>query len=452
MSGPWEDYGPARQEPAGPWADYAPQQAKPEPAAGPKKVYSGAILPLSRYEDGSVGFDSDAGLIGTAKRGAQTLFQQSQVPGEVAAGRMAFDSDEAIDAMAGIGTVATPLRGRPQIGNSSALRRGEPAVPTQDELRAAARQGYNTVRDSGVDYDGQFVSGLFGRVQRELEADGLFDVAKGAPGTHSLLRQLQAAPPGSVAGVQQLEAARRALGHIAREVGPNGAPTADAAAAARAQEVLTRFIAEPPAPAVVAGDAAVASRAINDARGNYAARMRSRQLTRADDHAELNAGATHSGTNLDNNLRQQARNILKSEKLSQGFSPEELTALREVAMGTPSRNAMRFVGNLLGGGGGLGMAMTGFAGMAASGAAAGGTTGALIAGGMSPVIGAAARATGSNITRRAFENVDNMTRRRSPLYEQRLQNPPMVEAPLTTQEMLARGLLAGAGGYHPEGR
>lgn len=106
---------------------------------------------------------------------------------------------------------------------------------------------------------------------------------------------------------------------------------------------------------VLAGPADLASSTFKDARGNYAAEARSSQLTGIADKADLNAAVTNSGLNLDNATRQRVASVLNNPKLIAGFSPEEIAALNEVARGTPTRNAIRFVGNLLGGGGGLGV-------------------------------------------------------------------------------------------------
>ena len=59
-------------------------------------TYSGSVLPFSRYTDGSVRFDSDAGVLGSLKRG-MTL------PGDVALGKVDPLSQEAIGRAADLG-------------------------------------------------------------------------------------------------------------------------------------------------------------------------------------------------------------------------------------------------------------------------------------------------------------------------------------------------------------
>lgn len=84
--------------------------------APPKPVESGGFLPLSRYDDGSVGFDSNAGIVGMAKRAFS-------LPHDVLMGQVDPNSREAVErsfdmaGLAGAGASAFP-------GEAGELRAG----------------------------------------------------------------------------------------------------------------------------------------------------------------------------------------------------------------------------------------------------------------------------------------------------------------------------------------
>lgn len=190
----------------------------------------------------------------------------------------------------------------------------------------------------------------------------------------------------------------------------------------------------------MAGDAAAAARALADARGNYAAGKRSDKLTGLDEAAELRAAASHSGQNGDNAARQRIASLLLNPKQAAGYSSEELAALEEVVRGTASRNALRFVGNLAGGGGGLGAVVTG--GVAgAAGGSIGGPLGA-VAGAAIPAVGFGAKKVANALTSRAVDRADELVRMRSPLYEQMMSDASMSAVAPERRAAIVRALMA----------
>lgn len=389
-----------------------------EPPKAPSQAYSGSILPFSVDASGKASFDSNAGLLGVAKR-ALTL------PGQVMKGEVDPMSDEGIGRAFEAATVMTPVSpalragGRVAGGGPVAPGKGQwetttspakPPAPSSEALYQAADQGYNRVRDMAVDYSGKSVQDLARAQRQALEADGILENL--APKTFQILKQLESAPDGSVAPLAGLEAARRALGHAGRDF----ANPTEQLASSRLVGGMDDFIRAANPGDVVAGDAQMAAKTISDARGNYAAAKRSDKLTGAEDVADLNAAVANSGTNSDNQIRQRVASLLKSPKQSAGFTEDELTLLREVAEGKAATNITRFVGNLLGGGGGLGAVASGSAG-GGVGALIGGPAGAAV-GATVPAIGIGLRRAASNMTRKGLQSVDEVTRMRSPLYEQ----------------------------------
>jgi hypothetical protein len=171
--------------------------------------------------------------------------------------------------------------------------------------------------------------------------------------------------------------------------------------------------------------------------------MRSDRITNLEESADLKAASAHSGRNGDNSIRQTVRPIVDPAKPKNavGYSDAELNALREVVQGTPTRNSLRYVGNLLGGGGGLGQMLT-IAGSAAAGGSTHGAAGAGL-GAIAPLaVGVTSKSLADALARRALHKADDLIRQRSPLYEEMLANqgPAQFLSP-QTQSALARALM-----------
>jgi hypothetical protein len=136
--------------------------------------------------------------------------------------------------------------------------------------------------------------------------------------------------------------------------------------------------------------------ALKDARRLWATARKAETVEEAVSRAKLNTAVTGTGGNYDNVLRQQFRNILNSPKKRRGFSPDELGAMREVAAGTPSQNALRLLGRLSPTTGGLSLSLHG---------------GALLgSGGLSAVAGAGGWAAKRSAERMTENNVYGLAR------------------------------------------
>lgn len=87
---------------------------------------------------------------------------------------------------------------------------------------------------------------------------------------------------------------------------------------------------------------------------NWSAVKANEALDKRTAAAELRAAGENSGGNVGNKIRQQVTNYLLSNE-ARYLSPETKKELEKIVRGTASQNTVRFVANLLGGGGGLGM-------------------------------------------------------------------------------------------------
>lgn len=166
---------------------------------------------------------------------------------------------------------------------------------------------------------------------------------------------------------------------------------------------------------------------------DYTAARHSDMITGREANGALNAAKQHSGMNLDNNLRDQIAGILKSETLSRGFTQQELGLMHEIVEGTASQNAIRQIGNRLGGGGGIAGTM-----LAAIGAAAAGPIGALAG-----VAGLGVRAAANHNTQRKVQALDAMIRMRSGLGQQIVQPTRQVLPNSVIAAQLLRALASG---------
>jgi hypothetical protein len=393
----------------------------------------GSFLPLSNDSEGNLQFDSSAGVLGS-------MISGFTAPGDVVSGKLNPNSPEgmqrAMDTtglMLGVNPmVASGDRAIPGIAKN--LRPGKPEVPTAQALREAADAGYKQAGEMGVDYSSVAVKSLADDLTRQLEGEGFRD--KLAPDTFSILKELQAPPADSVMDLFGLTAARKSLGHVAG----NFNNKTDQKAATKAIKQLDKLLEEPAPESVVAGPAATAGATIKDANANYAAAMRSGKITGAEDAAERSAAAAASGLNLDNRRRQVLNSILNKPKERRGYSKEELALIEEIVRGRFGTNAARWLGNFLGGGGGLGAQGPAAVG-GAIGAAVGGVPGAAVGAVTPPAIGALLRRGAAKSTERQISKLDELIRMRSPLYQKAAENPPMDAAYPGIQDILSRALL-----------
>jgi hypothetical protein len=395
------------------------QNNKPKPKSEPYKV-----LPVSEDEKGIPRFDSNAGIFGAIKR-AVTL------PGDVVTGRIDPMSEEGISRATDLAEIASPVSAAAKTMRPSLVK-----TPTKDELLNAGRTGFDKARDMGVDYSSNSIKDFAATLQRQLEADGILE--HDAPKTTALLNNLQSPPPDSVVPMSAMMSLRKNLGRKMRDFNN---PT-EQEAAGRAQSSLDDFMANPSPQSIVSGPGQEATQIFRDARGNYAAGKRAKTLDDADYRGDLNAATANSGMNVDNAIRQQAKSLLLNPKKLAGFSKEEIAALEDVAKGDTTRNSLRKIGNILGGGGGLASMVGGLTGGAAGAYFGSPAAGALL-GAAVPTAGMAAKTGANMLAERAMSNVNNTVRQRSPLYNSLLQQTPGRPISPNLRSLPMRGLLLG---------
>jgi hypothetical protein len=134
-----------------------------------------------------------------------------------------------------------------------------------------------------------------------------------------------------------------------------------------------------------------------------------------------------------------ASHILNAKKIK-GYDPEEIAMLEAVPTGTAPRNIMRYAGNLMGGGGGLGAGVAG--GLATTGAVAMGVPhGAATAiGSAVPAVGAALKLGAGQGSKEALLAAEQAVRQRSPLFRESIPGQDLAP-PLQGRDAIAASML-----------
>jgi hypothetical protein len=425
-----------------------PQEAVNQP------VFSGSILPMSRYEDGSVKFDSDAGLLGPIKRAFQ-------LPADVMSGKVQINdpmtgrtSDDVIgraSEFAGVFSGANPMvrSGDKAIaGQSRNTYKQVPDAPTAIQLKEAGKSGYDAMRATGAEYPAADVAQMAKEAMIKMNSEGFNDVT--APNTFRQLNDLANPPAGAIADINGLHAARKSFGKL----GQKFTDPSEQAAGIYAQKYLDDFIRgsgkfdagnQAGIPADPSGSMgprrAIAAKLLEEANGNYAAGKRSELIGGMQTSAERRAAAANSGQNIGNTIRSKIASALDQKKKVAGFNADEVKELEGVVHGSKAANATRDASNYLGGGGGLG-ALSSTALGATAGTMAAGPMGGIIGAVAPPLLGRALKSSSNKMTENAFKKVDANVRKRSPLYEEMQKQAPTVTKGPTRKNAILKILAA----------
>jgi hypothetical protein len=246
--------------------------------------------------------------------------------------------------------------------STAALRRANP-VPTEQELQAAARgpgQGYSSPDIANLQLNQS--AGLYlGNQIRSALRNAKVDPINGAQ-YYDLADRLETPRFGPNLTIDDLDSVRQDAAY-----NPVSATPADKRAGPAVRNVIDNYLdGGIPQSHILAGDADSANQALVDARSNYAAFKRSEEITDAIGRAQNQAASAGSGFNIGNAIRQQLRPILNEKQGIakrpgfENYDANEQDALANV--GSTTANVLRYAGNTLGGGGGLGHGLSAFGG------------------------------------------------------------------------------------------
>jgi hypothetical protein len=215
-------------------------------------------------------------------------------------------------------------------------------IPELKQLREAANAAYQKADDAGVIIRPEPMQRLNAQIQADL-ADFGFDPAL-QPRLKPVIDRLQAAGEGNITlkGIDTI-----------RKVANNARVSQDPAERKLGGMLISRiddFIDNVKPSDVLTGDPVKGASALSQARKIWRRIAKNEELNTAVRKAELRAGSTGSGGNTENAIRQNLRRIVEKGR---GWTPDEMKALEEIVMGTPTQNVMRLAGKLSPSGNGL---------------------------------------------------------------------------------------------------
>lgn len=223
-------------------------------------------------------------------------------------------------------------------------------IPELTGLREAANKAYQAADDAGVIIKPEPMRRLNDQIRTDLAEFG-YDPALQAR-IKPVLDRLQSAEQGNIT-LKGIDTIRRVA---------NNARMSQAADERKLGNMIVSriddFIGSVRPDDVLTGDAVKGASALSQARGLWRRIAKNEELATAVRKAELRAGSTGSGGNTENAIRQNLRRIVEKGK---GWTPDEMKALEEIVMGSPTQNALRLAGKLSPSGNGL-MAALGIGG------------------------------------------------------------------------------------------
>ena len=321
-------------------------------------------------------------------------------------------------------------------------------IPSTKELADTAGRQFDQFRQSPLRVDPNAIVGL-GHDMSDNLANNLGIRPAHAPETYGIIKDMVNPATGAMhTDPAALHSMIKQLNTTINKALGDRSTYEEARAAGVAKKMVEDFIGtlDQNQQHLVAGTPGEVRQAVdtfNDARGNYAAAMRTNSITGELDRATTGiaerasgrAAASNSGSNFDNLARQQAERILERPRDVSRLSDDEIAALKHVRDGTwYGSNMVRRLANVAGGGGGLGQ-LIGSVG-------AGGAALASGAQGIWPyVIGGAVPAAGMSL--KGAENA-LANRRLSQAADVMRQNSPLAQSQLTPRDIaVLRALMPG---------
>ena len=376
----------------------------------PNNNYQAGILPFSKDAQGKTSFDTDAGIIGMAKRAFAA-------PGDVYTGKLDPTSPEGQSRATEFAAVTTPIGAASRVPGSifapkTAYKTVTPKAPTREALQEATTAAYKEVDELDVKYTASAVEKMAKKLENFLNEKGYIAASEAIRVVDDFI---STANPASLVD-------RAASGGQGVSVAGQSFATADAAA--------NKSLAEK------------ASQLILEARSNAAANFRANKIAELEEVMGLRSAAANSGMNIDNTARSKLVSLLTNSGGTgvRGFNDTEKAAIKNIIMGTPTKNALRRVGNMLGGGGGLGQTITTFAPATTAGLATGSPM-AAIAAGVPGIVGSLSKSASNKMAKNELNQLSELIRSRSQLGNKTM-GPQQVYAPNVAQETMLKALIA----------
>jgi hypothetical protein len=328
-----------------------------------------------------------------------------------------------------------------------------PAAATIPEQRATSDMAYGALRANPTRYDPAHFAQRANDLEQNFYTNPNFITERQfSPASFRTLDRMREPQPSTAAtgGITpgQIDLSRQLLN--------NASDKTDIRAARYVRRGIDDFVENPPVGAVLpgAGNAQSARDAAAQAllaRQSHAGAERSQVSENLRRKAEAEAGSRNSGLNVEAKLRSAYADFTKpnvktgrSRAQNAGFNADEIGGMERFHSGadTPLRNTIRYLGNLGGGGGGLGTLAA--AGLGIGGSAAYASDDPRWFGALAlPAVGLGGRVLGNRIARQNINALDEMIRSRNPTsqYIQRTQ-PRIPGGGSAADAKMARDLIA----------
>lgn len=259
---------------------------------------------------------------------------------------------------AGVGAAAGGLTGA--LASIGAGKVDTAALPTADDLKAAAQVAYQKADDAGVVYSKDAMARIRDALQGEFADFGY----------HPELQSGAKVALGEVNRLADQDVTLKGI-DTARKIASNAfqpGNKSNNALNAKVIDALDNLVASPQAGDVISGQGQAAADAITEARGLYRQGAKLDTFNDLMEKAGRRAARTGSGGNIENLTKQELSKILDNPKLRRGFTPDELQAVEKAVMGSKKQEILRLLGKLSPEGNGLMMMLQTMGGVSTNGA------------------------------------------------------------------------------------
>src|SRR5512139_3207065 len=154
---------------------------------------------------------------------AKSIYSAVTLPGDVYQGKAAVPQSENmvggentqnIDRVTNLAAIASPV----SPGSMFKTKMVQPTVPTPEELKSAAKSGYEAAKATGVELKPNAITDFVAKAKGDLSEAGMNDIL--APKTFGVLDTMGAAPEGASVTINNFRTMQRALCHAAKSLDP----------------------------------------------------------------------------------------------------------------------------------------------------------------------------------------------------------------------------------------
>lgn len=223
------------------------------------------------------------------------------------------------------------------------------SAPTNEQLKSAANAAYKEADNAGVIINPTGVDRVSQAVKTELADLGY--TPKLQPRVAAALEEIDNTVQGGNVTLKGLDTLRK----IARSAYTGSMDATEKMMATRIVEQIDDLIDNVKPSELVTGDPTRAAAALKEARSLWTRLKKSELVDDALNSADLRAGSTHAGANIDNAIRQNIRALLTNKKLkgNKTFTQAERNMMERFVRGGSGQNFLRWLGRSSPEGGGL---------------------------------------------------------------------------------------------------